>query len=453
MTTNINIAGGTRLTSPPSTGRAVDPSVGRNSNDSSGGNQDRSVQTQRDESRLEPNGIPPSRNPVNATGDEGLATSSRAPTLVTGPPPPPPQGDQGNPHNGETTQDPGHLGKKKTKAVIKLATLNIRGGGSAVTQEKWEHINQIMRDKKIAVLAVQESHLDKTAVDNLNSLFHIRLSVWNSGDPLHPSVGKGVALVLNKGLTRWREAVIRNIIPGRALLMCLPWQEDSVVNILAVYAPNMPQENAAFWSALSDKWEAGGLPIPDVMLGDFNVVEEAIDRLPPHRDNAQAVSKLVDFKSMHTLQDGWRNCNPNELAFSFTQNATQSRSRIDRIYVSSPIYKHSHNWRIDHTPIHTDHCMVSVEFANPGAPFIGKGRWSIPLYLIKHRKMLQQIESLGCQLEKDLEAASGEARTGGNNPQTLFHTFKKLLTRQVREFAKVETPKMDARITALKETL
>lgn len=58
-----------------------------------------------------------------------------------------------------------------------------------------------------------------------------------------------------------------------------------------------------FWSALSDKWEAGGFPIPDVMvmLGDFNIVEEAIDRLPPHRDNAQATSKLADFKSMHTL--------------------------------------------------------------------------------------------------------------------------------------------------------
>ena len=83
-----------------------------------------------------------------------------------------------------------------------------------MTQEKWGHINQIMRDKKIAVLAVQESHLDETAVDNLNSLFHRRLSIWNSGDPLHPSAGKGVALVLNKGLTWWREAVISNVEPS-----------------------------------------------------------------------------------------------------------------------------------------------------------------------------------------------------------------------------------------------
>ena len=92
--------------------------------------------------------------------------------------------------------------------------LNIQGGGSAVTQEKWAHINQIMRDKKIAVLAVQETHLDETTVNSLNSLFHIRLRVCNSEDPLHPSTGKGVALVLNKGLTQWREAIVINIIPG-----------------------------------------------------------------------------------------------------------------------------------------------------------------------------------------------------------------------------------------------
>ena len=94
-----------------------------------------------------------------------------------------------------------------------------------------------------------------------------------------------------------------------------------------------------------------------------------------------------------------------------------------------------------------------MEFANPGAPFIGKGRWSIPLYLIKHRKVLQDIEKLGCELEKDLEAVSGDARTGGKNPQTLYYTFKKLLTQEIREFSKAETPKMEACIKSLKEKL
>ena len=351
---------------------------------------------------------------------------------------------------------------KKTKAVLKLATLNIRGGGSVATQGKWNHINQIIRDKKIAILAIQESHLNEASLNNLNTFYHKRMKIWNSEDPINPSAGKGVAIVLNKELTSWAEAKVTNIIPGRALLLELPWRNrknrnsdpnEARVNILAIYAPNTAQENADFWSTLSDKWVAENLPIPDAMLGDFNVVEEAIDRLPPHRDNAQAASKLADFKSLHTLRDGWRHCYPTELAFSYTQVATQSRSRIDRIYVSSPVYKHARNWVIEHTPINTDHCLVSMEFANPGAPFIGKGRWSIPLYLIKHRKVLQNIKKLGCQLEKDLETVSGDARTGGKNPQTLYYTFKKLLTQETREFSKIETPKMEAQIKSLKEKL
>ena len=350
---------------------------------------------------------------------------------------------------------------KTTKAVLKLATLNIRGGGSAATQGKWNNINQIIRDKKIDILAIQESHLNEAALNNLNTFYHKRMRIWNSEDPQNPSAGKGVSIVLNKERTSWAEAKVTDIIPGRALLLELPWKnrkdsndtDEARVNILAIYAPNTAQENANFWSTLSDKWIDENLPIPDAMLGDFNIVEEAIDRLPPHRDNAQAASKLADFKSLHTLQDGWRHCYPTELAFSYTQVATQSRSRIDCIYVSTPIYKHARNWIIEHTPINTDHCLVSMEFANPGAPFIGKGRWSIPLYLIKHRKVLQDIELLGCQLEKDLEAVSDEARTGGKNPQTLYHTFKKLLTHEIREFSKVETPKMEAHIKSLKVKL
>ena len=180
------------------------------------------------------------------------------------------------------------------------------------------------------------------------------------------------------------------------------------------------------------------------MLGDFNLVEEAIDRLPVHRDNTQAVDKLVSFKALHTLWDGWRHIYPTEKSYSFTQEATQSRSHIDQTYVSSPIYNYSQDWKIDHTLLHTDHCLVSMEFANPGAPFIGKGQWSIPLYLIKNRKIIQLVEKLGAQLEHDAYAATGETCTKERNPQTIFQNFKKELTKKIREFSWVATPKMDA---------
>ena len=403
-----------------------------------------------EDARPEPSGVSTNnpRPPENTRGNEGHANPPQ-----TNPVPPPATRGNDNPNTRNTNPSTPRLGVKKTKAVLKVATLNIRGGGSANTQDKWQHMNQIMREQRIAILAVQETHLDEIMAGNLNTQFNGRLSIWNSPDPINPSAGKGIAIVLNKHLTSWKEAVTRTIVPGRALLMSLPWQGDSIVNILAIYAPNAAHENADFWTNLAEKWMEENLPVPDIMLGDFNLVEEAIDRLPAHRDNAHAVSKLANFKALHTLRDGWRHNYPTEQFFTFMQQATQSRSRIDRIYVSNQVYNHSRNWSIDHTPIRTDHCLVSMEFANPGAPFIGKGRWSIPLHLIKNRKVIQRVEELGTQLEKDIEAVMGEARTAGTNPQTVFHTFKKLLVKQIRDFSRVETPKMDAQITNLKKDL
>ncbi|KAJ3794998.1 hypothetical protein GGU11DRAFT_747449 [Lentinula aff. detonsa] len=53
--------------------------------------------------------------------------------------------------------------KLKTKAHIKVAALNIRGiGNSDVSHpdNKWVHINQLLRDEKIGILVVGEAHLN-----------------------------------------------------------------------------------------------------------------------------------------------------------------------------------------------------------------------------------------------------------------------------------------------------
>ena len=134
-----------------------------------------------------------------------------------------------------------------------------------------------MQDKNITILAVQETHLNQASVNEINNQFSRRLRVINSQDPINPSAGRGVALVLNKSLTSWKEVLIVHVIQGRALLISLPWKGESVVNILAIYAPNSPAENAAFWEDLKSTWINDGHPIPNIMLGDFNLVEEAID--------------------------------------------------------------------------------------------------------------------------------------------------------------------------------
>jgi hypothetical protein len=48
---------------------------------------------------------------------------------------------------------------KSLRANITIASLNINRGGTVQTRDKWQHVNQLLRDKKIGILAVQETHL------------------------------------------------------------------------------------------------------------------------------------------------------------------------------------------------------------------------------------------------------------------------------------------------------
>ncbi|KAF8196496.1 Endonuclease/exonuclease/phosphatase, partial [Pholiota molesta] len=326
---------------------------------------------------------------------------------------------------------------------------------------KWQNINQLMREERVAILAVQETHLQDEDTALLNDQFHGRLDIHNTADPENPTARAGVAIILNKQLTEWKGATTTVIVPGRAILICLPWKANTIINTLAIYAPNDSAENAGFWATLTRVWDEQNLPVPDILLGDFNMVEDAIDRLPSHRDSPQATNNLEIFKSHISVQDGWRHQNPTELAYTFTRppgHEAQSRSRIDRIYASSHIIKNSRSWEIKATGIHTDHKLISMEFANPGSPYIGKGRWVIPLHLLKNKTVLQEVKRLGLELEDRLkDMADAGNRCDDHNAQTLLYDFKKKTTNYARAYSREYTPRLDGKIQLavrqLKETL
>jgi hypothetical protein len=74
---------------------------------------------------------------------------------------------------GKKTQQKKKI-KKNTQASLKIASLNIRGRGPT-GNNKWNHINQIMKEQRLGVLAIQEAHLTQEHVDNLHTLFGKRL--------------------------------------------------------------------------------------------------------------------------------------------------------------------------------------------------------------------------------------------------------------------------------------
>ena len=124
------------------------------------------------------------------------------------------------------------------------------------------------------------------------------------------------------------------------------------------------------------------------MLGDFNIVEDAIDRLPSHGDDPDAVSDLLDLKRNFNLIDGWRHIFESTRGYSFHQEATGAMSRIDRIYISE---KDKHNfteWGICEPNFNTDHKMVFTSLIDRKSPHIGPGRWVLPKFLLKDKKFM-----------------------------------------------------------------
>ncbi|KAH8074947.1 Endonuclease/exonuclease/phosphatase, partial [Cristinia sonorae] len=310
---------------------------------------------------------------------------------------------------------------------IRLATLNIKGYGNPDThhpKNKWNHLNQVLRDDKIAILAVQESHMTPERVVNVEERFSSRMRIFMSAHPEAPTAKGGVALVLNKQLIDAAQASAQEVVPGRALLVRAKTYKDEWLNILAVYAPNIPAENGAFWDTVSSWFDDHDAPNPDIMLGDFNMVEEAADRLPAHEDSPVATLAFNDLKTKLHLCDGWRNTFPTDnTKFTYHQPNMTVKSRIDRIYMKRILVEMARDWVIKNSGIETDHEMVCVDVITKSAPLIGPGRWSIPTYLISDKPLVKYINERGLEAEKELDQMN--ERTADKNPQTIWYKFKR----------------------------
>ncbi|KAJ3510790.1 hypothetical protein NMY22_g15863 [Coprinellus aureogranulatus] len=294
-------------------------------------------------------------------------------------------------------------GKLCTNARVTVASLNIRGSGSANTLPKWQMVASLMRKKHIGVLVVEETHLSPAAMRDLNRQFYKSIYIVNSTDMLSPN-SKGIAIVINKKLAYFRQEDLNTevIEAGRALKISIPWRNgSSALNILGVYAPNNPQDSERFWAHLSGHF--ANLPrddCPHFVLGDFNLVEDSLDRSPAHLDDNRAVDALHDFKQQLGLA---RN---------------HPLSRIDRIYLRHDMYH------------------ATPTYYNLNMPHIGKRRWQIPSFLLEHEDFLKEVDSLCKTAAAEIQSA-GAARF----PQSIFQTLKNDIRQKARERTRDMIPK------------
>lgn len=80
--------------------------------------------------------------------------------------------------------------------------------------DKWSAIYQTMKENKLAILALQETHLDNDLLQSVNECFRKHLTIVNSNLPENPRSSARVAFVINRSLVAPKELSTTELIEG-----------------------------------------------------------------------------------------------------------------------------------------------------------------------------------------------------------------------------------------------
>ena len=320
--------------------------------------------------------------------------------------------------------------------------------------EKWSMINQTLNTHKIAILAIQETHLDKATAERLQASYEKKMHIIYSMDPDAPRATAGVAFVINKSLIAPRNIETFELCEGRALAIKVEWLENETTTLINVYAPNNRAAHPAFWAEVKRKGNTRRLPNPDFFLGDLNVTEDPIDRAPLRLDDPNAIEALRNLRFSWRVSDAWRQTHPTDREYTYRAqvNENQIKSRLDRIYVADRIAEATFDWDITPSPVPTDHWLVKVKYAPKDAPEIGHGRWTLPLHIIENKDFIQAVVARGIKLQNDLDNLRQEnTERSISNPQRLWDAFKADVQSIAKEKMKNTHYKINSKVNRLEK--
>jgi len=340
---------------------------------------------------------------------------------------------------------------RRQKQTLKITTLNMNGKGNR-SQDKWGSVNNVMKRRKIAVMALQETHPTDDMQENIGKRFRNTLHIVHSADPENPGSKGGVSIAVNKGMVNTNKITSTIVIAGRAIIIDIPWNGDDTLRILNVYAPVRNAEKTEFWTTLLEKIETMSGPKPDIVLGDFNLVENPeIDRLNNRggTDPITARNALSDLVVELNLTDGWRRRHPRKRGYTYVGNG---QSRLDRIYAREEMYQWCTDWKIEHPGVKTDHSLVGVQITSENMPFLGRGRWMIPINLLKNKYLKKETQKLAKQMQDEVNQTRTQNRTD-HNPQKALKTFKEKVVELYRNYQKTNQPKLTNAIKSLQKEL
>lgn len=256
-----------------------------------------------------------------------------------------------------------------------IASLNIKGQYQNNKESKYTALSTITRKNKILCLALQETKLkpsDEPLIEN------IAPKVTLINNPLDDdSRSAGTAFILNNDLMKNKSYQHEILIEGRAARLKLTLNDEQSIDIINIYCPNSTQEKITFLNKLHNIIEKIDDWNQPILVGDFNFVEDAIDRLPAHPDEPQILDAFNKIKNKLKLVDGWRENNLFERQYTFEKQNPDALARIDRIYINANQTNNYTNWDfIEHHNL-SDHTIITTELLPAHLPFVGPGLWRL----------------------------------------------------------------------------
>ena len=161
--------------------------------------------------------------------------------------------------------------------------------------------------------------------------------------------------------------------------------------------------------------------------------------MPPRLDDKSVIAALREVRHEWEIRDTWRWANPTKKAFTYRAQTHSIciQARLDWIYISKKAEPFTFDWEIKELAIPTDHAMVSVRYAPKEAPRIRKGWWTLPLYLLNNKTLVEKITKHGIVLQSNIMRDQIEHTNRQiANTQTHWEAYKNSIHKLAKEAAK-----------------
>ena len=199
--------------------------------------------------------------------------------------------------------------------------------------------------------------------------------------------------------------------------------EGHKITIVAIYAPN--QDNPEFFVKLATVLRPR--QEKKILVGDYNLTLNVdIDRKITYCNNNRAKEKVKEMMEEFSLNDVWRNQNPDKKEYSWIKSGDTSKaSRIDYELISAGLDQYIKN--IMYKPgILTDHRALYIFLEL--IPFErGTGFWKFNTQLLKDRIFVEQMNQ---EIENTLNS------TGQKTPCQTWEILKSRIKTFSKEYAK-----------------